>query len=111
MPLPGFDLANSPVEIEQLDLRGRTVYQRTTAGTQGGERHAALPAAAVYTGFATARATAAYLRRHYGVAWHFVVTGDEGRAAEDGHGGIDRGDVDRCLEADRFNFIMKATRE
>jgi 2-phosphosulfolactate phosphatase len=149
-PLPGFDLANSPVQIERLELRGRTVYQRTTAGTQGANA-AAHCQPLLCTGFATARATAAYLRRHEGVAWHFVVTGDEGHAVEDiacaeyiqalvadqatssrpfiakagtsraakglraaavdGHGGIDRGDVERCLEADRFDFIMTARME
>ena len=31
--------------------------------------------------------------------------------AVDGHGGVDRGDVERCLEADRFDFIMTARME
>lgn len=149
-PLPGFDLASSPVQIERLDLRGRTVYQRTAAGTQGANA-AAQCQPLLCTGFVTARATAAYLRRHDGIAWHFVITGDEGRAVEDiacaqyimalvadeaassrpfidearasraaaglraeavdGHGGVDRGDVERCLEADRFDFIMTARME
>jgi 2-phosphosulfolactate phosphatase len=144
-PLPGFDLANSPVRIEQLELRGRTVFQRTTSGTQ-----AALAAAhcqpLLCAAFATARATAAYLRARREVQWHAVISGEAGRAAEDiacaeylqalldrpvvssrpflqkaraapaarelqaaagrGHPGVDRGDVARCLEADRFDFVM-----
>ena len=31
----GFDFPNSPVAVSQADLRGRTMVQRTSAGTQG----------------------------------------------------------------------------
>jgi len=34
-PIDGFDLPNSPSVIENLDLRGRRLVLRTTAGTQG----------------------------------------------------------------------------
>ncbi len=34
-PIPGFDVGNSPSKIEGLDLAGRRVVQRTSAGTQG----------------------------------------------------------------------------
>jgi 2-phosphosulfolactate phosphatase len=34
-PIPGFDFGNSPTEIKHLDLRGKTIVQRTSAGTQG----------------------------------------------------------------------------
>lgn len=33
--IPGFDLGNSAHEIQQLNLKGYTLIQRTTAGTQG----------------------------------------------------------------------------
>jgi 2-phosphosulfolactate phosphatase len=33
--IPGFDLGNSPTEILQADLLGKTVIHTTTAGTQG----------------------------------------------------------------------------
>lgn len=33
--VPGFDLGNSPSSLDGLDLRGRSIIQRTTAGTQG----------------------------------------------------------------------------
>jgi 2-phosphosulfolactate phosphatase len=33
--IPGFDFGNSPTEILQADLRGKTVIHTTTAGTQG----------------------------------------------------------------------------
>lgn len=32
---PGFDPGNSPFEASQADLDGRTIIQRTSAGTQG----------------------------------------------------------------------------
>jgi 2-phosphosulfolactate phosphatase len=35
LPVPGFDLSNSPVEVARQDLTGRRLIQRTTAGTQG----------------------------------------------------------------------------
>ncbi|HYM35616.1 MAG TPA: 2-phosphosulfolactate phosphatase [Steroidobacteraceae bacterium] len=34
-PLPGFDCGNSPTELEQLDVRGRTLIHTTHSGTQG----------------------------------------------------------------------------
>jgi 2-phosphosulfolactate phosphatase len=34
-PIPGFDAGNSPSVIRHLDLSGRRVVQRTSAGTQG----------------------------------------------------------------------------
>lgn len=150
VPLPGFDLANSPVRIEQLDVRGRTIFQRTTSGTQGANA-AAHCQPLLCTGFATARATAEFMRQRPGVAWHFVITGDAGEALEDiacaeyivalladahapdiphlqkarssraardmsaaaarGHGGVDAGDMERCLEVDRFGFAMLAAME
>lgn len=56
---PGFDLGNSPFEASQADLKGRTVIQRTSAGTQGivAARHATrLYAGSLLTATATARA-------------------------------------------------------
>lgn len=35
LPVKGFDLWNSPVQITRTDLRGKTLVQRTSAGTQG----------------------------------------------------------------------------
>lgn len=33
--LPGFDYGNSPAHLENVDLRGKTIIQTTSAGTQG----------------------------------------------------------------------------
>ncbi|MET8948201.1 2-phosphosulfolactate phosphatase [Streptomyces sp. NPDC004542] len=81
-PTPGFDLANSPARLRSLDVAGRTVVQKTTAGTVG-----ALAVAdarlLMCASFAVAGATAAFLRRERPAAVTFVVTGDGGRAEED----------------------------
>ena len=34
-PLPGFDCGNSPTDLEQLDVAGRTLIHTTHSGTQG----------------------------------------------------------------------------
>ncbi|MEU1105095.1 2-phosphosulfolactate phosphatase [Streptomyces tibetensis] len=87
-PAPGFDAVNSPGLLRSLDLGGRTVVQKTTAGTVGAlaVKEASLVLCA---GFVVAEATARLLRTRasdsdsdcYGVT--FVVTGEGGRADED----------------------------
>jgi 2-phosphosulfolactate phosphatase len=58
----GFDFGNSPFEVSHLDFRGRTIIQRTGAGTQG--IVAARTAERLYAAsFVTASATARALRR------------------------------------------------
>jgi 2-phosphosulfolactate phosphatase len=78
----GFELANSPVRIERLDVRGRTIYQRTSAGTRAAVAAAHLEPL-FCAAFATAPATAAALRRMQGDRCVFVISGDGGNAAED----------------------------
>ena len=59
--ISGFDAGNSPSAIEHLDLGGRRVVQRTSAGTQGVA--AAVGARAILLGsFVIAEATVRYLR-------------------------------------------------
>jgi 2-phosphosulfolactate phosphatase len=56
---PGFDLGNSPFEASQADLDGRTIIQRTSAGTQGvvaAKQATRLYAGSLVTATATARA-------------------------------------------------------
>ncbi|WP_316754337.1 2-phosphosulfolactate phosphatase [Streptomyces herbicida] len=81
-PVPGFDLANSPARLRSLDVAGRTVVQKTTAGTVG-----ALAVAdarlLLCASFVVAKATAEVLRRARPHAVTYVVTGDGGRAEED----------------------------
>lgn len=56
---PGFDFGNSPFEVSAMDFAGKTIIQRTSAGTQGvvAARHAQrLYAASLVTASATAQA-------------------------------------------------------
>ncbi|CAL9346468.1 2-phosphosulfolactate phosphatase [Streptomyces sp. enrichment culture] len=81
-PAPGFDMVNSPGLLRSVDLRGRTVVQKTTAGTVGAlaVKEASLVLCA---GFVVAEATARLLRARGSDGVTFVVTGEDGRAEED----------------------------
>ncbi|MER5745359.1 2-phosphosulfolactate phosphatase [Streptomyces sp. NPDC002225] len=81
-PAPGFDLVNSPGQLRSADLGGRTVVQKTTAGTVGAlaVRDASLVLCA---GFVVAEATARVLRERAPDEVTYVVTGEDGRADED----------------------------
>ncbi len=81
-PAEGFELSNAPVELQEHDLRGRTIVQRTTVGTVGAV--AAKRADNLYcAAFVCAAATAAALREANATKVYYVVTGDGGRAEED----------------------------
>jgi len=57
-PPTGFDLGNSPFEASRIDFTGKTIIQRTSAGTQGitaASRAKRLYAASLVTAAATAR--------------------------------------------------------
>ncbi|MFJ1739050.1 2-phosphosulfolactate phosphatase [Streptomyces microflavus] len=81
-PAPGFALVNSPGLLSSADLGGRTVVQKTTAGTVGAlaVKDASLVLCA---GFVVAEATAQVLRARGSGSVTFVVTGEGGRADED----------------------------
>jgi 2-phosphosulfolactate phosphatase len=84
-PIAGFDIGNSPSAIEQLDLEGRRVVQRTSAGTQG--VNAAAAAREIVLGsFVIAEATVRYLRRR----------ADEVTVVAMGHGGDETADEDEA---------------
>lgn len=81
-PAPGFEMVNSPGLLRSADLGGRTVVQKTTAGTVGAlaVKEASLVLCA---GFVVAEATARLLRERECDSVTFVVTGEDGRADED----------------------------
>ncbi|WAL93300.1 2-phosphosulfolactate phosphatase [Streptomyces sp. Je 1-369] len=81
-PAPGFDVVNSPGLLRSVDLGGRTVVQKTTAGTVGAlaVKEASLVLCA---SFVVAEATARLLRTRECDDVTFVVTGEGGRADED----------------------------
>lgn len=149
-PYDGFDLTNSPVQLQGHDLSGRTIVQRTTAGTVGAV--AAKAAEQLYcASFVCAAATAAAIRESGLEEAYFVVTGEGGAADEDRAcaeyiaalvddpaadaapfllraeasnaaqlmarrvaektPGVDPGDLAACLDANRFDFVMRAGEE
>ncbi|MFD5124301.1 2-phosphosulfolactate phosphatase [Streptomyces sp. NPDC058385] len=79
---PGFDAVNSPGLMRSFDLGGRTVVQKTTAGTVGAlaVKEASLVLCA---SFVVAEATARLLRTNKSDSVTFVVTGEDGQADED----------------------------
>ncbi|MFU8841236.1 MAG: 2-phosphosulfolactate phosphatase [Nitriliruptoraceae bacterium] len=72
--LEGFDLGNSPVQVQGTDLTGRTVIHRTSAGTQGLARTAGSPLV-LAASFVTAAATARVLATAGPGRVTFVITG------------------------------------
>ena len=145
----GFDFGNSPHEISQADLDGKTLVQSTRAGTVGVA--AAENASEIYLGsFVVAQATVEAIKKDGPDLVSIIAMGDQGvnRADEDEHCGIylrnileDRKpnfdavkslilaggatqkffdpqqpqfhpeDVTLALEADRYSFAMKISRE
>ncbi|MCX4804425.1 2-phosphosulfolactate phosphatase [Streptomyces sp. NPDC058682] len=81
-PAAGFDTVNSPGLIRTLDLTGRTVVQKTTAGTVGALAVASAPLV-LCASFVVAGATARFLKTDGSGPVTFVVTGEDGQAAED----------------------------
>jgi 2-phosphosulfolactate phosphatase len=78
MPLPGFDLPNSPSAIMDAELSGRTVVLRTSSGVQGVlAAHGA--GEVVAAGFANAAAVVDYLRALQPAELSFVCMGWSGR--------------------------------
>ncbi|WP_328722386.1 2-phosphosulfolactate phosphatase [Streptomyces sp. NBC_00247] len=81
-PAPGFDAVNSPALLRSVDLRGRTVVQKTTAGTVGALAVKDAPLV-LCASFVVAEATAEVLRADGSDSVTFVVTGEDGKAEED----------------------------
>ncbi|MCH8989840.1 MAG: 2-phosphosulfolactate phosphatase [Chloroflexi bacterium] len=145
----GFDFGNSPHEISQVDLAGKTLVQSTRAGTVGVA--AAANASDVYLGsFVVAQATVDAVRKDGPELVSIIAMGDQGmvRSDEDEQCGIylrnlleerrpdfdavktlvlkggatqkffdpdqpqyHPEDVALALEADRYSFAMKISRE
>jgi 2-phosphosulfolactate phosphatase len=145
----GFDFGNSPHEISQVDLTGKTLIQSTRAGTVGVE--AAVNASEIFLGsFVVAQATMDAVKASGSELVSIIAMGDQGvaRADEDEQCGIylrnilegrkpdfaavkslvlEGGatqkffdpnqpqyhpeDVTLALEADRYDFAMKISRE
>ncbi|MFI8833087.1 2-phosphosulfolactate phosphatase [Streptomyces afghaniensis] len=82
-PAAGFDAVNSPGLLRSRDFAGRTLVQKTTAGTVGALAVANAPLV-LCASFVVAGPTARFLQaRGDSGPVTFVVTGESGRADED----------------------------
>ena len=137
-PIPGFDVGNSPSRIDGLDLSGRRVVQRTSAGTQGVV--AASGAGEIVLGsLVIAAATVRYLRDRGEIS--LVAMGTHGgddhdedeicaayleqlllgaapppptislAASEQWPDWFPRRDAELAMQVDRFDFALPVTRE
>jgi 2-phosphosulfolactate phosphatase len=78
----GFDTVNSPGLVRSASLAGRTIVQKTTAGTVGALAGAETPLV-LCASFAVADATARFLRAESAGPITFVITSEDGNAEED----------------------------
>ena len=82
LPPEGFDFGNSPTQTQLLDLRGRTILQRTSAGTQGVTRSVRAEQM-LAASFVVAGATVRYVKRLAPETISFVITGQTSSAGGD----------------------------
>jgi len=84
--IDGFDYGNSPTELSNADLQGKTLVQRTSAGTQGARR-SLRSKKILASSFVCAKATLERTRYLQPDSVTFVITGarngDEDRALAD----------------------------
>ncbi|MGB8984023.1 MAG: 2-phosphosulfolactate phosphatase [Anaerolineales bacterium] len=84
IPPEGFDFGNSPTHTQELELSGRTIIQRTGAGTQGIVRSVSADVM-LAASLVVANATVTHIRNLGADKITFVITGQagDGRGDED----------------------------
>jgi 2-phosphosulfolactate phosphatase len=107
-PIEGFDLGNSPAAlaapalvVSGLNLKGRRLIQRTSAGTRGVVKASVGADVLLPASLVVGQATARYLRRLAPEQVTFVITGAHGRGSLDG-------DED-AAGADYIEALLKST--
>jgi 2-phosphosulfolactate phosphatase len=105
-PIQGFDLGNSPAALtvpalaaSSLDLTGRRLVQRTTAGTAGVVCASARADVLLASSLVVGQATARYLRCLSPEQVTFVITGAHNRGPSDGEEDAAGADYIRALLA------------
>lgn len=83
LPVPGIPISNSPTQVAGLDWEGRTLVQRTSAGTQGAAAAAEHADVVFAASLVVAGATASRVRALDPPLVTLVPTGGEGGHAED----------------------------
>lgn len=78
-----FELGNSPFELSTADVEGKTLVQRTSAGTVGVEAAAANSDRTFATSLVTAQATAQVIAREAPSLVTIIAMGDGGRVRTD----------------------------
>jgi 2-phosphosulfolactate phosphatase len=104
LPIAGFDFGNSPSQLATVDLSGRTLIQRTSAGTQGVVR-SVQAGHLLASSFVCAHATADYIRQLAPERVTFVITGARPGGGSDGFD-AKTGDEDAAC-ADYIEAIVK----
>ena len=100
LKLPGFDYGNSPAEIENIDMLGKTVILTTSAGTKGIVK--AINADTVITGaFVNAHAVISYIKKQNPTIVSFVITDNK---YEDNEDFMFANYIKSCLEGKPLNF-------
>jgi 2-phosphosulfolactate phosphatase len=95
-----FDLGNSPAALVGLDLAGRRLIQRTSAGTQGVVRSSPYADTLLACSLCCASATARYVRDRSPETVSFVITGI--------HAGVEENDGDEDLAcADYVEALLR----
>lgn len=96
VPPEEFDFGNSPTQTDKLDLSGKVIVQRTSAGTQGIIR-SVNAATMLAASFVVAGATRKYIQKLSPESVTFVVTGQFG---------VDGGDEDLAC-AEYFEALLR----
>ncbi len=117
LPVEGIPISNSPTMVAGLDWEGRTLVQRTSAGTQGAAAAARHAERVFAASLVVAGATARHVRRLNPPLVTLVPTGGEGRHAEDlacadlietllrGRTADARGLLDRLRRDERYRLL------